>query len=97
MIQFALTGDRVALELAPKQDKSKGGIYIPEKAQKDSNRGKVVAVGPGKFSEEMRQHVQMGVSVGQQVEFFTYNAREVEIDGATYTIIREDDVICVLA
>ncbi|MBU0974982.1 co-chaperone GroES [Patescibacteria group bacterium] len=95
-MQIKPLGDRVVLELMPKEEVLKSGIIIPDTASQEKNdRGTVVAVGPGKILEN-GQLAAMNVIVGDKVIFSSYSS-PVEIDDKKYLIIREDDILAVLA
>lgn len=85
--------DRVIIERIDEK-KTKGGIVIPETSDNKSQKGSVVAVGPGKIEDEVLQKVTL--SVGDKVIFGKYAGTEVNIAGKDYLIMREDDVIAVL-
>ena len=93
--------DRVVIKPAEPESVSKGGIVIPDVAKEKSVRGTVVAVGAGKYMEvvlgDSRVPCQpLTVRVGDTVLFERYAGSEVEIDGTTYKIVRESDILAVL-
>ncbi|PIR44879.1 MAG: co-chaperone GroES [Candidatus Vogelbacteria bacterium CG10_big_fil_rev_8_21_14_0_10_51_16] len=92
-------GDRVVVQPLSEHErgaKTASGIYIPETAEKErSEKGKVVAVGPGKLSDEGKL-LPMHVKVGQTVLFTKYGPDEVKIDGEEYSILSEANVLAVL-
>ena len=78
-----------------KEDKKKSGIILPETVEKDrQEKGKVVAVGPGKIKDGKR--VPLEVKKGDVVLFSKYGPNEVKIDGKEYLIAREDDVLAII-
>jgi chaperonin GroES len=77
------------------EEKSGGGIIIPDTAKEKPQRGKVTAVGNGKVLEDGTR-VQLEVKKGDQVLFGKYAGTEVKIDGNEYLILREDDVLAIL-
>ncbi|TRZ78077.1 co-chaperone GroES [bacterium] len=94
-MQIKPLGDRVVLELMPKEEILKSGIIIPDTASQEKNdRGTVVSIGPGKVLEN-GQRSEMSVKIGDNVIFSSYSS-PVEIDDKKYLIIREDDVLAVL-
>jgi chaperonin GroES len=82
--------DRIVVKPAPAEEKTKGGIIIPDTAKEKPLQGEVVAVGPGKEDQKMT------ISVGDQVLFGKYAGQKIELDGEEYLIMREDDVLVIL-
>jgi len=79
-----------------KEEKKKGGILLPDTVEKEkSEKGKVVAVGPGKIDDNGKR-VPMEIKKGNVVVFTKYGPHEVKIDGKEYLIVREDDILAVL-
>lgn len=82
--------DRVVVKPAPAEEKTKGGIIIPDSAKEKPQRGEVVAVGPGKEDKGMT------VKVGDVVLYGKYAGTELSHEGVDYLIMREDDILVVL-
>ena len=87
--------DRVVVEPAPAEDKSAGGIILPDTAQEKPQQGTVVAVGPGKVSDSGSK-VDMTVKKSDKVLYGKYTGSEVTFDGVDYVIMRESDILAVL-
>ena len=87
--------DRVVVEPAPAEDKSAGGIILPDTAQEKPQQGLVVAAGAGKVSDSGKL-VEMTVKVGDKVLYGKYSGSEVTFDGSDYVIMRESDILAVL-
>ena len=87
--------DRVVVEPAPAEDKSAGGIILPDTAQEKPQQGTVVAVGSGKVSDS-GSLVEMTVKSGDKVLYGKYSGSEVTFDGVDYVIMRESDILAVL-
>jgi chaperonin GroES len=87
--------DRVVVEPAPAEDKSAGGIILPDTAQEKPQQGLVVAAGAGKISDAGNL-VEMTVKVGDKVLYGKYSGSEVSFDGSDYVIMRESDILAVL-
>ena len=87
--------DRVVVEPAPAEDKSAGGIILPDTAQEKPQQGTVVAVGTGKVSDSGNL-VEMTVKEGDKVLYGKYSGSEVTFDGVDYVIMRESDILAVL-
>ena len=76
--------------------KTKTGIYLPETVEKERpEQGKVVAVGPGKLSDEGKR-IPMSVKKGDVVLFTKYGPNEIKVDGKEYLIAREEDILAVI-
>lgn len=82
--------DRVLIEPAKAEDKTAGGIIIPDTAKEKPQRGKVVAVGSGKPDEPMT------VKVGDMVLYGKYAGTELNVDGTDYLIMREADLFAIV-
>lgn len=82
--------DRVVIKPAPAEEKTKGGIIIPDTAKEKPLRGEVVAVGNGKDGNLMT------VNVGDIVLYGKYAGQEMEYQGQSYLIMREDDILVIL-
>lgn len=82
--------DRVVVEAAAAEEKTAGGIIIPDTAKEKPQRGKVVAVGNGKKDEPVT------VKVGDNVLYGKYAGTEIQIDGKDYLIMRESDIFAVI-
>jgi chaperonin GroES len=82
--------DRVLVEAAAAEDKTAGGIIIPDTAKEKPQKGTVVAVGPGKKDEPMT------VKVGDSVLYGKYAGTEITVDGSNYLIMRESDIVAVI-
>ena len=82
--------DRVLVEPNPAEEKTAGGLFIPDTAKEKPLAGKVVAVGPG------TSEVKMEVSVGDQVLYGKYSGTEINIDGKDYLIMRQNDILAII-
>ena len=87
--------DRVVVEPAPAEEKAQGGIIIPDSAKEKPQKGKVVAVGPGKASEA-GTIIEMTVKVGNNVLYGKYSGTEVTVDSEDYLIVRESDILAIV-
>ncbi len=87
--------DRIIVKRVEGEEKSKGGIIIPDTAKEKPQEGKVIAVGKGKVTEDGKLQ-PMDVKKGDRVLFSKYAGTEVNIEGEEHLIIREDDVLGVL-
>lgn len=82
--------DRVVVKPAPAEEKTKGGIIIPDTAKEKPQRGEVIAIGPGKDGNLMT------VSEGDIVLYGKYAGQELNYEGEDYLIMREDDILVIL-
>lgn len=87
--------DRIIVERLAPQEKSLGGIILPDNAQERPQRGRVVAVGKGKVREDGKL-VAVDCKEGDEILFGKYSGVEVKVDGVEVLIMREDDVLGVV-
>ena len=87
--------DRILVQRIEGEAKTKGGIIIPDTAKEKPQEGEVVAVGPGRMTDEGKR-LAMDVKKGDRVLIGKYSGTDVKIDGVEYTILREDDVLGIL-
>ena len=87
--------DRVVVKALEESEQMRGGLYIPDTAQEKPSQGEVVAVGPGKISDDGTR-LDMDVSVGDKVLYGKYSGTDVTLDGEEYLILRESDVLAVI-
>jgi len=89
-------GDRILVEPAPAETKTASGIYIPETAQEKPQYGTVIAVGPGRYSDQSGALIPMSVKVGDKVLYGKFAGQEFPFEGKDYLIMRESDIYVVL-
>ncbi|HJL16650.1 MAG TPA: co-chaperone GroES [Sandaracinaceae bacterium LLY-WYZ-13_1] len=87
--------DRVLVQRVKEEEKTKGGIIIPDSAKEKPIEGKIVAVGNGKIQEDGSVR-KLEVKKGDRVLFGKYSGTEVKIDGQEHLIMREDDILGVV-
>ena len=87
--------DRVVIKPSQAQDKTTGGIFLPDTAKEKPQIGKVVWTGPGKMQEDGKR-APMSVKKDDEVIYGKYMGNEVEVDGEKYVIVRESDVLGVV-
>jgi chaperonin GroES len=87
--------DRILVQRTAEDEKTKGGIIIPDTAKEKPAEGKVVATGNGRMGEDGKL-LPMDVKVGDRVLFSKYGGMDVKIDGEDYLILRQDDVLGVI-
>ena len=88
--------DRVVLERISSEEKTKGGIIIPDTAKERPAEGKVLAVGPGKRTDEGKV-IEPQVKVDDRVLFSRYAGTEIKIDGEERMILREDEILAIVS
>jgi chaperonin GroES len=86
--------DRVIVKRIEEEEKTKGGIIIPDTAKEKPQEGRVVAVGPGK--NEDGKVIPLGVKAGDKILFGKYSGTEIKLDGEEHLIMREDDILGVI-
>ena len=87
--------DSFVIEAAAAEEKSSGGIILPDTAQEKPQQGTVVAVGPGKVSDSGAL-IEMSVKEGDKILYGKYSGTEVNVAGTDYIIMRESDILAVM-
>jgi len=87
--------DRVIVKRLEEEEKTKGGIIIPDTAKEKPQEGKVIAVGKGKMTEDGKI-IPMDVKVGDRILFGKYSGSEIKIDGEEHLIMREEDILGII-
>jgi chaperonin GroES len=87
--------DRVVVKRVKEEEKTKGGIIIPETAQEKPQEGEIVAVGPGARDED-GERIALDVKVGDRILFGKWSGTEVKIDGEDLLIMKESDIMGVI-
>ncbi len=88
--------DRVLVErIEEEQQKSPGGILIPDTAKEKPQRGKIIAVGKGKIADDGKR-IPLDVKAGDRVLFGKYSGNEIKVNGTEYLIMREDEVLAII-
>ncbi len=88
--------DRVVVEIVEAEEKTKGGIVLPDNAKEKPQEGIVLAIGPGKLGDDGKRHA-MTVKNGDKVIFGKYAGNDVTVDGEELKILRESDILAQLA
>ncbi len=87
--------DRVVVDRFEAEERTRGGIVLPDTAREKPQQGKVIAAGPGKLLEKSGERGKMSLKVGDVVFYGKYTGTEVELEGEKYVILRESDVLAV--
>jgi len=88
-------GDRVLVQALEEKEVKKGGIIIPDTAKEKPQEGKIVALGTGKRDEDGKL-IEFTVKKGDKVLISKYGGTEVKVDGESYLIMREDDILGII-
>ena len=86
-------GDRLVVKPMQSEEKTKSGIYLPDTAKEKPQEGKVIAVGPGRMTEDGKTRITPDVEVGDIVIYTKYGGSEIKIDGEEFIIMRESDIL----
>lgn len=87
--------DRVIVKRLEEEERTKGGIYIPDAAKEKPQQGVVIAVGKGKIGDDGKV-IKLDVKVGDKILFSKYGGSEIKIDGEEHLIMREDDILGII-
>ncbi len=87
--------DRILVKRVPEEEKTKGGIIIPDTAKEKPAEGKVVAVGNGQIGPD-GERIPVDMKKGDRILFGKYSGQEIKVEGEEYLIMREDDVLCII-
>src|SRR5687768_9972293 len=93
--KIAPLADRVVVRALEESETMRGGLYIPDTAKEKPQQGEIMAVGPGRFEDGNR--VPLDVKVGDKVLYGKYSGTEVSVEGESYLILRESDVLAVIS
>ena len=85
-------GDRLVVKPMQSEEKTKSGIYLPDTAKEKPQEGKVIAVGPGRMTDEGKR-IAPDIEVGDIVIYTKYGGSEIKIDGEEFIIMREGDIL----
>jgi chaperonin GroES len=88
-------GDRVLVEPLEAEEKTAGGIVIPDSAKEKQQKGKVIAVGKGRVADDGKL-TPLEVKVNDQVLYGRYSGTEIKLGGADYLIVKEEDILAIL-
>jgi chaperonin GroES len=92
MAKIEPLGDRVVIKPTPKEEVSKGGIVLPDTAKEKPQEGKIIAVGPGRLTEDGKR-IGMEVKKGDKVIYSKYAGTEFKLDSEELIIMREGDIL----
>jgi len=88
--------DNILVEPLEKEQKTPSGIVLPDSAKEKPQEGRVIGVGPGRFSES-GQMLKPGVRVGETVLYKKWGGNELKIDGKDYLMVKEEDILAIIS
>jgi chaperonin GroES len=91
-MKFKPLRDRVLVRYSSEEEKTAGGLFIPDAAKEKPQKGTVIAVGPGRVTDDGKRQA-MEIKVGDTVLFDKYSGSKIKIDDEEYLIIREEDIL----
>ncbi|MFA5320330.1 MAG: co-chaperone GroES [Candidatus Omnitrophota bacterium] len=94
-MQIIPLGDRVLVKPLDAEEKTKGGIILPDTAKEKPQEGKVVSVGKGKLSDDGKL-VALEVKTGDKVLYGKYSGTEIKVNGEDHLIVREEDILAIV-
>ena len=90
-------GDRLIVQAIEEDETTASGIFLPETAKEKPSRGKVIAVGDGKWDEDVEKRIPLDVAEGDEVLYSKYGGTEVNVEGEELLVLRESDVLAKVA
>jgi chaperonin GroES len=90
-------GDRVIVQAIEEEETTASGIVLPDTAKEKPQRGKVLAVGDGKWDEDGEKRIPLDVAAGDEVLYSKYGGTEVQVEGEDLLVLRESDVLAKIA
>jgi len=90
-------GDRLIVQAIEEDETTASGIFLPETAKEKPSRGKVIAVGDGKWDEDGERRIPLDVAEGDEVLYSKYGGTEVNVEGEELLVLRESDVLAKVA
>ncbi|HEU0019688.1 MAG TPA: co-chaperone GroES [Thermoleophilaceae bacterium] len=90
-------GDRLIVQAIEEDETTASGIFLPETAKEKPSRGKVIAVGDGKWDEDGEKRIPLDVAEGDEVLYSKYGGTEVNVEGEELLVLRESDVLAKVA
>lgn len=91
-MKFTPLRDRVFVKFSSEEEKTSGGLYIPDTAKEKPQKGTVVAVGPGKITDDGKRQ-PLDVKVGDTILFDKYSGSKIKVNDEEYLIVREEDIL----
>jgi chaperonin GroES len=92
VVKLQPLADRLVVKPIEREEKTKSGIYLPDTAKEKPQEGEVIAVGPGRLSEDGKR-IAMDIKVGDRVIYAKYGGTEIKVDDEEVVILRESDIL----
>jgi chaperonin GroES len=89
-------GDRVFIKISPAEERTEGGIFLPDTAKEKPQVGEVISIGPGQRNDE-GSYQPLDVKVGDQVLYSKYAGTEVKLGHEDYVLVREQDILAIVS
>ena len=90
-------GDRVVVQPVEEEETTASGIVLPDTAKEKPQKGKVLAIGDGKWDEDGKKRIPLDVSQGDEVLYSKYGGTEIQVEGEDLLVLRESDVLAKVA
>jgi chaperonin GroES len=90
-------GDRLIVRAIEEEETTRSGLVLPDTAKEKPQKGKVIAVGDGKWDEDGEKRIPLDVSEGDEVLYSRYGGTEIKVDGEDLLVLRESDVLALIA
>ena len=97
MAKLRPLGDKILVKRVEAESKTKSGIVLPDTAKEKPQKGKVIAVGEGRFDEDGEKRIPLDVAEGDEVLYSKYGGTEISFDGEDLLVLRESDVLAKVA
>ncbi len=88
-------GDRVLIKIVAQEEKTAGGLFLPDSAKEKPQIGEIVAVGPGRKNDKTSTIQPLDVKIGDKVLYSKYSGTEIKIEGAEYLLVNEKDILAI--
>lgn len=94
-MSFKPLNDRVLVKRLESEEKTSGGLFIPDTAKEKPSRGEIISAGPGKCDDNGKR-IPMSVKAGDTVLFTKYAGTDIKLDGVEHLVMREDDILAII-
>ena len=95
MVNLKPLGDRVIIKPVPSEERTKGGVILPDSAKEKPQKGEIVSVGKGKIADNGKV-IEMDVKVGDKVLYGKYAGTEIKFEGENYLIVKETEILAII-
>ncbi len=94
-VKLTPLGDRVLIKPMPSEERTKGGVILPDTAKEKPQKGEVIAVGKGKLTDDGKR-IEMEVKVGDKVLYGKYAGTEIKYEGEEYLIVKQSEILAII-